>query len=206
MSTSPDILVELEKLRKDNKRIKAALGLLALALLAFVLAGHFHHPRVIVGTEFLLQDGAGNVVARLGHLGFGGTCLSLMTKDHGANAQLCVDDQDSSYLALIDRHDESRVSLTPGFTTYEPLGRIPAGLYIGKDSGRNSVDLSLGTETTLTFTQGLRNSIVVSSAADRPSINLFGNNGTKVWSTQTLSPSDQKLPIRAAPTASSRLP
>ena len=158
-------------------------GLLACVLFVLLVAGRFQRPKTVEGTQFLLKDAAGNVVARLGQMNLGGTCLTLTSKGHAADAELCVHDDESSHLALLNHHGDSRVSLSPGFTSYEPMIRFPAGLYIGEELGKNFVNLSLGAETKLIIGHASHDSIVVSSSLEKPSINLFGRDGQTVWST-----------------------
>lgn len=179
-----ELATEVEKLRKDNMRIKVVGGLLASVLFVLLVAGRFQHPKTVEGTQFLVKDSAGNVVARLGQMNLGVTCLTLTAKGHAADAELCVHDDESSHLALLNHHGDSRVSLSPGFTSYEPMTRFPAGLYIGEDLGKNFVNLSLGTETKLIIGHASQDSVVVSSASDKSSINLFGSHGKTVWSTR----------------------
>jgi len=178
-----DLAAQLEKLRRDNHRTTIIFAFLIVALVTITLANHFQRPTSLEATEFLLKDSAGNVVARLGAAEFGGTCLTLKAKEHAADAQLCVHDDDGSYLALSNHHGDSRVSLSPGFTGYEPLTRFPAGLYIGQDLGKNFASLTLGTETKFALGHGPQNSILVSSPADKPEITLFSGEGKRIWST-----------------------
>ena len=177
-----DLAKQLQQLRKDNTRIRLLGSFLIVGLLAVIFTNHFQRPTSLEATEFLLKDSAGNVVARLGAAKFGGTCLTLMAKEHAADAQLCVHDN-GSYLALLNHQGDSRVSLSPGFTGYEPLTRFPAGLYIGQDLGKNFASLTLGTETKFALGHGPQNSILVSSPADKPEITLFSSEGKRIWST-----------------------
>lgn len=183
MDTPLDLAVEIARLRKDNLRIKVVGGLLALALSALLVAGRFQHPKTVEGTQFILKDSVGNVVAQLGPSS-GGTCLTLTAKGHAADAELCVSDSESSHFALYNHNGYSQVLLSPGYTTVEPLHRFPAGLYIGENLGNNFVNLSLGAETELIIGHGSQKSVVVSSSSNKPSINLFGSDGKTVWSTR----------------------
>lgn len=183
MNEQLDLAAQIKKLRRDNLRTKWVGGLLMLLLSVLVFLGRTQHPKTVEATQFLLKDSAGNIVARLGQMDFGGTCLTLTAKAHAADAELCVHDDDSSSLVLLDHRGDSRVSLSPGFNTHEPLMRFPPGLYIGEDLGKNYLNISLGTETRLVIGHGSNESVVISSPGDKPAISLFGGDGKKVWST-----------------------
>ncbi len=178
-----DLAAQFKKLHRDNLWTKWVGGLLILLLSVLVLLGRIHHPKTVEATQFLLKDSAGNIVASLGQMEFGGTCLTLTAKAHAADAELCVHDDDSSSLSLLEHRGDSRVLLSPGFQTYEPSMRFAPGLYIGEDLGKNYLNISLGTETKLVIGHGSSESVFISSGGDKPAISLFGSDGKKAWST-----------------------
>ena len=183
MDAPLDLAAEIAKLRRDNLKIKVAGGLLAIILFALLAVCRFQPLKTVEGNEFLLKDSVGNVFAKLGPYS-GGTCLTLNAKGHAADAELCVSDDESSFLRLSNKNGDSQVLLSPGHTTFEPLHRFPAGLYIGENLGDNFANISLGADTKLVIGHGSQKSVVVSSPSDKPSINLFGSDGKTVWSTR----------------------
>jgi hypothetical protein len=183
MDEQVDLTAQIKELRRQNLMTRWIGGLLIAFLSAIVILGEIRHPKTVEANQFLLKDGKGNIVAKLGQMDFGGTCLTLNAKAHGADAELCVNDDDSSALVLLDHHGDSRVSLSPGFNLYEPLNRVAPGLYIGEELGKNYLNISLGTETKLVLGHGSNESVVISAPENKPAINLIDSDGKKTWST-----------------------
>ncbi len=184
MTENSDLATKVDRLRRDVFWTKCIAGLLILCLVAVVIATRPKHPKTVEGTKFVIKNDVGNVIATLGKEGFGSTCLTLSAKEHAAVARLCVDDDGGGFLDLHDLHTESRATLTPGFTMYEPLTRFPAGLLIEKDASKHHVNLSLGDETKMVIGHGSKDSIILSSPANKPAISLFSEDGKPLWSTR----------------------
>jgi hypothetical protein len=183
MTENSDFAAQVRKLRTDVFLIKCIAGVLILCVAALIVAGQIKHSKVLEATQLVLKDDAGKVIAMLGKGGFGSTCLSLSAKENAAIAELCADGDGGGYLDLHNLRTESRVTLTPGFTMYEPLAHFPAGLLIEKDSNKHFLNLSLGEETKLVIGHGANDSIIFSSPAIKPAITLFNGDGKEIWST-----------------------
>ena len=148
MDVQPDLISQVNKLRKDIFWTRCVLGLALLCLATRTVANWRRHPRTVEANEFLLRGQSGNIAARLGQEGLGDTCLTLMAKGKIAVASLCVQDEEGSSLDLHNLKSESRATLTPGFYTYEPLMQIRPALVINgvnySDGNRWPSKLSLG--------------------------------------------------------------
>jgi len=129
LETQPDLLAKIDRLQKDVFWMKciAFVLFLCLAAAAFITIW-FRHPKAVEANEFLVRDRTGNVVARLGQLGFGDTCLMLTANQHVSVANLCVQNDEGAYLDLHNLNSESRATLTPGFNMYEPMEHFHAAL------------------------------------------------------------------------------
>jgi hypothetical protein len=178
-----ELTAQVKELRRQNLKTRWIGGLLIAFLSVLVMFGQIRHAKTVEATQFLLRDSKGIIIARLGQMDSGGTCLTLNAKAHAADAELCVHDDDSSALVLLDNHGDSRVSLSPGFNLYEPLKRVPPGLYIGEELGKNYLNISLGAETKFVLGHGSNESVFISAPEDKPAINLIGSDGKKTWST-----------------------
>jgi len=110
--------------------MKCIAAVLFLCLTAACLIAWFGHPKTVEAAEFLVRDRQGNVVARLGQLNFGDTCLTLTANQNVSVANLCVQNDEGTYLDLHNLKSESRATLTPGFSICEPLYRFRASLGI----------------------------------------------------------------------------
>ncbi len=130
MAVQPDLVSQVNKLRKDILWTRCVLGLALLCLAALTVASWRRHPQTVEANEFLLRGHSGNVAARLGQDGFGDTCLTLIAKEKAAVANMCVQDEEGSSLDLHNLKSESRATLTPGFHEYEPLSKFRPGLII----------------------------------------------------------------------------
>ena len=123
MDNESDLLVKVEKLRRDLFWTKSVGVVLFLVLVATSAANWRRHPTTIEASEFLLKDRAGNVVARLGQH-TGDTCLTLRANQNVSIAELCVQDGEGASLDLHNLKSESRAVLTPGFKIREPFDEI----------------------------------------------------------------------------------
>lgn len=181
MNESIDLAAQIASLRRSIFWSKLVVGLLILVLFSLVLGGLTRRPKTVEANQILLKDKKGNVIAKLGDEGYGDTCLTLLAQANGPRSELCVD-QSGSFLVLSGPND-SRVSLTPGFSTIEPLMPISPGLYIGENNGENFVNIGIGSETSIAIGHGSKKAIEISSPTGTPAINLFGGDGKKLWST-----------------------
>lgn len=127
-----DLVVRIERLRRDVFWTKCVAAVLFLILLAGNVANWTRHPRTVEANEFLLKDRAGNVVGRLGQYDFGDTCLTLTANRNVSVANLCVQDSEGTSLDLHNLKNESRATLTPGFNLYEPVFHFQPGLVIAE--------------------------------------------------------------------------
>jgi hypothetical protein len=141
MNEQIELTAQVKERRRQNLTTRWIGGLLIAFLSAIVIFGQIRHPETVEATQFLLKDGKGNIVAKLGQMGFGGTCLTLNAGTHAADAELCVNDDDSSSLILLNHHGDSLVLLSPGLNFYEPLKRVPPGLYVGEELGKNYLNI-----------------------------------------------------------------
>ena len=130
MDNQLDLVGRIERLQRDVFRTKCVAVVLFLSLAAASIATWERHPRAAEANEFLLKDGSGNVVARLGQDGFGNTCLILTAKQNVSVASLCVQNDEGASLDLHNLKSESRATLTPGFNLYEPMFRLQPALII----------------------------------------------------------------------------
>jgi hypothetical protein len=130
LETQSDLLAKIDRLQRDMFCMKCIAAMLFLCLTAACLTTWFRHPKTVDAAEFLVRDRAGNVVARLGQLGFGDTCLTLTANGNISVANLCVQNAEGAYLDLHNLKSESRATLTPGFSMYEPITRFQAALGI----------------------------------------------------------------------------
>jgi hypothetical protein len=130
LDSQPDLVARIERLQRDVFRTKCVAVVLFLCLAAGSLANRERHPKAAEANEFLLKDRAGNVVARLGQDGFGGTCLILSAKQNVSVASLCVQNDEGASLDLHNLKSESRATLTPGFNLYEPMSHSRPALVI----------------------------------------------------------------------------
>src|SRR5580704_8265473 len=116
-----DLLTKIERLQRDMFWMKCIAAVLFLCLTAACLIAWFGHPKTVEAAEFLVRGRQGNVVARLGQLNFGDTCLTLTANQNVSVANLCVQNDEGTYLDLHNLKSESRATLTPGFSICEPL-------------------------------------------------------------------------------------
>lgn len=123
MDNGSDLLVKIEKLRRDLFWTKSVGVVLFLVLVVTCITNWRKHPTTIEANEFLLMDKVGNVVARLGQ-DTGDTCLILKANQNVSIAELCVQNNEGASLDLHNLKSESRAVLTPGFKTREPLDEI----------------------------------------------------------------------------------
>jgi hypothetical protein len=114
-------------------RLKCIATALFICLAGIFITTWFRHPKTLDANEFLVRDRTGNVVARLGQLSFGTTCLTLTAIQHVSVADLCAQNDEGASLDLHNLKSESRATLTPGFKMYEPLGQVQAGLAISEN-------------------------------------------------------------------------
>jgi hypothetical protein len=135
LDNESDLLVKIEKLRVDLFWTKTVGAVLFLLLVVTCVANCRSHPTTVVASEFLLQDKAGNVVARLGQ-DAGDTCLTLRANQDVSIAELCVQNSEGASLDLHNLKSESRALLTPGFTIREPLYEIRPAMIL---SNRNQI-------------------------------------------------------------------
>ena len=130
LDSQSDLIANIERLRRNVFWANCVAGVLFLFLLAGSIANWTRHPRTVEANEFLLRDRAGNVVARLGQYDFGDTCLTLTANQNVSVANLCVQNSEGASLDLHNLKSESRATLTPGFSMYEPLFHIQPALVI----------------------------------------------------------------------------
>jgi hypothetical protein len=181
MSEPIELAVQIASLRRSLFWSKSVVGFLILVLFSLVLGGLTRRPETVEANQILLKDKKGNLIAKLGDEGYGSTCLTLFAQVNGPRSELCVD-RSGSFLVLSGPND-SRVSLTPGFSTIEPSMPIAPGLYIGENNGQNFASISIGSETSIAIGHGSMKAIEISSPTGSPAINLFGGDGKKLWST-----------------------
>jgi hypothetical protein len=177
-----DLSAQIEKLRRDILWTRCVAAALFLCLAVASVANWTRHPRTVEANEFLVKDHAGNVVARLGQSDFGDTCLYLTAKQNISVASLCVQDGEGASLDLLNVKRQSRATLTPGFTIYEPLYHFQPALSINDAMGSHFVDINVGTETKLVMGHDSKDSVFISSRTGEPKIVLFGMNQKPVWS------------------------
>jgi hypothetical protein len=130
VDVQPDLISQVNKLRRDIFWTRGVLSLAVLCLAALTIANWRRHPQTVEANEFLLKGHSGNVAARLGQDGLGDTCLTLTAKEKVAVASMCVQDEEGSSLDLHNLKSESRATLTPGFYVYEPLSKFRPALVI----------------------------------------------------------------------------
>jgi hypothetical protein len=133
LETQSDLLRTVERLQKDMFWMKCTATVLFICLAGIFITTWFRHPKTLDANEFLVTDRTGNVVARLGQLSFGATCLTLTANQQVSVADLCVQNDEGASLDLHNLKSESRATLTPGFKMYEPMGHVRAGLAISEN-------------------------------------------------------------------------
>ena len=133
METQSDLQKTVERLQSDMFWMKCIATALFICLAGMFVTAWFRHPRTLDANEFIVRDRTGNVVARLGQLSFGTTCLTLTANQHVTVADLCVQNDEGAYLDLHNLKGESRGTLTPGFKMHEPMGHVQAGLAISEN-------------------------------------------------------------------------
>jgi len=185
MMVENESLSRLERLEKENRRIKLALifCLVLSTVFAFVATmGYVRTKNTVDAKEFLLRDQSGQIVARFGSRSVG-TCLEVFGKTKNASATLCAGDESGSGLALTTNHGESRAVLSAGGTMYESIGEsMPPSLIIAKN-GEGLVNMTVGTDQGLRLArQAGANSILMSVPSARPSISLLDKSGRTLWS------------------------
>jgi hypothetical protein len=128
-----DLYTKIERLQKDLSWMKCITSVPFLCIAAAFITTWFRYPKTVEANEYLVRDRTGNVVARLGELGFGNTCLTLTANQHVSVANLCVQNDEGTYLDLHNLNSESRATLTPGFNMHEPMAHFQAVLGIIKN-------------------------------------------------------------------------
>lgn len=76
MDVQPDLVSQVNKLRKDIFWTRCILGLALLCVAALTVANWRRHPQTVEAKEFLLRGHSGNVAARLGQDGFGADAVA----------------------------------------------------------------------------------------------------------------------------------
>jgi hypothetical protein len=163
-----DVRLEIRKLRLANRWLFG--GLLLLTLSLAIVAFLVRTRRIVMATEFLLQDQSGVVLARLANTGQG-PCLELTTKDGGAKAVLCAEQTNGSVLDLTTDQGASRVILSPS-SYVNGVGRLaPVMTVSSKD---DFVSASVGQEPKLEIKHG-SNSVVLSEQQGQSAVRLLNN-------------------------------
>jgi hypothetical protein len=135
------LTAQLVDLRRDIFWTRCILAVLAVCLGVAVYAMWTRHPSTIEANEFVVRDRAGNIVARLGAIGLGETCLELTAKGDTSIANLCVQNEGGAILDLHNLKSESRATLTPGTHGSEGIGLAPL-LSISSTAGDPSIRLT----------------------------------------------------------------
>lgn len=172
MSDLAELDKQVSKLKSDIRTLKWALAVVSLLLLALIICGR-RSKSTLEAREFLLRDQAGNVVARLGLDGFE-NCLSLNSKSRSTAANLCVGEDESTFLSLTEHAGTIRAFLTPG-------GQLSPMLYIGENDGAKYINLSLEPNPGMTIGHGSNQSVVISSTDAAPSIVLTSPDSKVLW-------------------------
>ena len=141
MDCELDLHSQVLRLRRSLRQTQCIAVLLFLGI-GGLEAAHWLKPvHIVEANTFLLKDGDGNIVGRLGDVGFGDTCLTLTAADHSSAAELCVQRRNGSVLDLHNMKSEARAMFTPGFDIVEPLQRMPPQLLLSSTSDRPSINL-----------------------------------------------------------------
>lgn len=132
MDNQPVLVAKIERLQRDLFWTKVVSALIFLGLSLGIMANWPRYPKKVIAEEFMLQDHAGNILAKLGQSGFGDTCLTLTAKQNVSVASLCVQDEEGSSFDLHNVKSESRIMITPGFNMYEPKSRVLPALVMSE--------------------------------------------------------------------------
>lgn len=183
MESQVDLLSQIEKLRRNLFWTKFV-GMALFILVAAASVGSWtKHTKTIEANEFLVRSPDGKIVARLGQFDFGDTCLTLTAQQNVSVANLCVQDEEGTSLDLHNLKSESRATLTPGFSSSEPIFHFQPGLTINDDKN-NFVHINVGTESKLIMGHDSKNVVSISSRTDGPKIALYGPNEKRLWASQ----------------------
>lgn len=113
MSEQEDLLAEIQKLKKANRRDRWIGAFLMCCLAASIFAVRTENRTTAVAGEFQLKDRSGTVTARLTN-DVNGPCLQLGSQAATARAVLCVHPANGSTLLLSADHGQSTVVLSNG--------------------------------------------------------------------------------------------
>lgn len=174
---SNGLLIRIDKLESDNRKMKLA-GLFLIALLiAFVVASFARKDKLEL-KELTVTDASGAVIARLGgdqH----GTCLELSVRSGASRAALCADSFYGSNLDLRNNNPEIKASLSAGRKLYEGGGDLVPGLFIEGDGEKFFVNVGKNAESF--FGQTPSTNSLVFSGSPIPGMQIVDSNGKKVW-------------------------
>jgi len=179
MTETSGLSARVEKLESENRKIRWACLILALAVAALLVSSREQFRGKIEVRELAVKDDSGTVIARLGadkH----GTCLELTVKSRASSAALCVDNFYGSNLDLKNSSPESAASLSAGRKLYEGGNRIVPGLFIKGEDGKNMLAVNVGSEARLLLGRSEEYSSVLLSAGQQPSIQIHDAHGNAV--------------------------
>jgi hypothetical protein len=183
MAADTELLERVRKLESENRKIKWAVGFLALLLATTTaLAVSLHFRRKLDVTELAVRDSHGNVAARLSSGRFE-TCFELMGYREATNARLCADNRYGSYLSLASQNPEARTLLSAGRDVREG-GRFGPGLSIQGGPRRGMFLVDVGSEAGTELQVGAStdsNAVVLSTGQDAPSVGILGSDGKVLW-------------------------
>ncbi len=136
-STLDPLTARLDRLERENRRLKLAGAILLLALAAVGAMGQVLPkavPKVIEAERFVLRDTKGKIVAILGADAPGTPALSLHDQNEKVRAALAIAADGRPFLALLDQNGKQRAALSVGVDGTSALllsdqnGKLRAGM------------------------------------------------------------------------------
>ncbi len=179
MAETTDLLARIQKLEAENRRIKWAGLVAALAMLVVLVTSLTRSKGRLEVTDLTVKDAAGTVIAHLGPNRHG-TCLEL-TGRSASRAALCVDNSYGSNLNLWNQNPETSASLTAGTRLYEGGGRQVPGLLIKGEGGKYMLAVNVYAEPQLLLGKSEEENSVSLVAGQRPGIRVMDPQGKAIW-------------------------
>ncbi len=114
--TVKDLTQRVDRLERENRRVKRAASLGLVVIAALVLMGQAvpKGAMVVEAEKFVVLDTGGKMRAGLGTLPNGAVVLGFWDKDGKARVRLGVEPDGSSSLGLYDKNERFRVVLNAG--------------------------------------------------------------------------------------------
>ncbi len=164
----------LDKVERENRRLKRA-GVLVLAVIAaVVLMGQATPSKVVEAPKFVLRDASGRVHAVLGTVNKRAVSLALITKNGKPRVVLGVSSDGSLSLSFYDKDVNRRAVLglraddSPDLSLLDKDGKLRARLSLNDEGSATLVFTDSGGE--------------ISASLIRTRLAFFDRDGKVIWS------------------------